>query len=282
MKSVFFTIVFVLGAYLGFAQDAADLINKANEALTAKEYAKAFELYDQAMKNLGDVQVDAAINFNIGFAALQADKFEAALPYFDKAIAANANVAKAYEYKGNAYVKMDKFAEAIDAYKKAVDAGAEDKGSLYYNGGIAAYKAQKFDQAVDLFGQAAAANYNADNAYYYKAVSLKKLDKDDAYKQTLVEAAAKFPKEKKITSALANVYVLEGNDLYKKGVSIINAANEKVKAGSLKTDDAAYTAEIEKSKVEFKAALEILQKAKALDATNANAAKLIEACNSVL
>ncbi len=282
MKSIVFTVVFVLGAFLGFAQDAADMINKANEALTAKDYAKAFELYDQAMKNLGDVQVDAAINFNVGFAAFQAEKYDAAIPYFDKAIAANANVAKAHEFKGNAYVKLDKYAEAIDSYKKAIEAGAEDKGSLYYNAGIAAYKGQKYDQAVEMFGQAAAANYNADNAYYYKAVSLKKLDKDDEYKKTLEEAAQKFPKEEKITSALANVYVMEGNALYKKGVTIINAANEKVKAGTLKTDDAAYTAELDKSKVEFKAALEVLQKAKSLDATNANAAKLIEACNSVL
>ncbi|MGE4587369.1 MAG: hypothetical protein AB7D05_08515, partial [Mangrovibacterium sp.] len=105
---------------------------------------------------------------------------------------------------------------------------------------------------------------------------------DEEYKQTLIEGAEKFPQEKKITSALANVYVLEGNALYKKGVKIINAANAKVKAGSLKTDDAAYAAELEKSKVEFKAALEILEKAQTLDASNDNAAKLIGACNSVL
>ncbi|MGV8094075.1 MAG: tetratricopeptide repeat protein [Mangrovibacterium sp.] len=282
MKSIVFIVVFVLGAYLGFAQNAADMITKANEALTAKEYGKAFELYENAVKNLGDAQVDPAIYFYIGFAAFEADKFAEALPYLDKAIAANDNVAKAYEYKGNAYFKLDKYDEAVSAYKKAIEAGSKNKGSLYYNAGIAAYEGQKFDQAVELFGQAASANYNADNAYYYKAASLKELDKDDELKQTLVEAAAKFPQEEKITSALANIYVLEGNELYKKGVSIINAANEKVKAGTLKTKDAAYITELNKSKAEFKAALEILKKAKALDATNANAEKLIDACNSLL
>jgi len=282
MKSIFLMIVFCMAAYLGFAQDAATLINNANEALQGKEYAKAFELYESAMKNLGDVQVDEAINFNIGFAAFQADKYESALPYFDKAIAANANVANAYEYKGNACVKLDRYDEAIEAYKKAIESGAEDKGSLYYNGGIAAYKGQLYDQAADLFGKAVTENYNADNAYYYKAISLKKLDKDEEYKQTLIEGAGKFPNEDKITSALANVYVAEGNELYKKGVKIIKAANAKVKTGAIKTTDAAYTAALDKSKVEFKSALEILQKAKTLDATNANAAKLIKACNSVL
>jgi len=282
MKCILLGIVFFLGAYCGFAQDAAEMINNANEALKEKDYAKAFELYENAMKNLGDVQVDDAINFNIGFAAFQSDQYDAAIKYLDKAIASNANVASAYEYKGNAYAKMDKYEEAIDSYKKAVDAGADNKGSLYYNAGIVAYKGGMYEQAAELFGNAVAENYNGDNAVYYKAVSLKKLDKDDEYKQTLIDGAEKFPDNDKITSALANVYVSEGNDLYKKGVAIINEANAKVKAGTLKTTDAGYTAEIDKSKVQFKAALDVLQKAKALDASNANAAKLIEACNAVL
>lgn len=282
MKRIVFIVVLVLGAYWGFAQSAADLINQGNDALQKNEYAKAFELYDKAMKNLGDVQVDSTINFNIGYAAFQAKKFAEAIPYLDKAIAANASTIKAYELKGNAYVELEKYAEAIETYKKAIEAGAEDKGGLYYNAGIAAYNGQKFDQAAELFGQAAAAGSNVENAYYYKAVSLKKLDKDNEYKKTLEEAAAKFPDEKKITSALANAYAQEGNELYNKGVKIISVANEKVKAGTLKTSDATYTAEIEKSKTQFKAALEVLQKAKALDATNAHVTKLIQACNSVL
>ncbi len=282
MRRFFLLIVFFLGAYAGFAQDAAEMINNANEALKAKDYAKAFELYENAMSNLGDVQVDAAINFNIGFSAFQAEKYDAAIKYFDKAIAAEVNVAGSYEYEGNAYVKLNNYAKAIETYKKAIEAGAEEKGSIYYNAGIAAYKGKLYEQAVELFGSAVAENYNGETATYYKAVALKKLDKDEEYKQTLVEGAEKFPGADKITSALANIYVSEGNGLYKKGVAIINAVNEKVNAGTLKTTDAGYTAEVDKSKVEFKAALEILEKAKALDASNANADKLIEACKAVL
>ena len=282
MKRIFLVIVFFLGAYCGFAQDAAELINNANEALTAKDYAKAFELYENAMNNLGDVQVDAAINFNIGYAGFQAEKYEAAVKYFEKAIAAEVNVPASYKFIGDAYVKADNPEKAIEAYKKSIEAGAEEKGSLYYNAGIAAYKGKMYEQAVELFGSAVAENYNGETAQYYKAVALKKLNKDDEYKQTLVEGAEKYPGNDKIASALANIYVSEGNDLYKKGVEIINAANQKINAGTLKTTDAEYTAEVDKAKVEFKAALEILEKAKAMDATNANAAKLIEACKAVL
>lgn len=282
MKRIFLGIVFVLGAYTGFAQNAAELINSGNEALEAKDYAKAFELYDSAMKNLGDVQVDDAINFNIGYAAFQAEKFDAAISYLDKAIAVNANVSNSYKYKGDTYVKMENYSEAIVAYKKAMDAGYEDKGSLYYNAAIGAYKGKLYDQAVELFGSSADENYQAENSYYYKAVCLKNLKKDDEYKQALIEGSEKFPSSDKISSALAKVYVSDGNELYKKGAEIITAANAKVTAGTFKTSDEAYIAEIEKSKVEFKAALEILEKAKALDATNENATKLIDACKSVL
>jgi len=282
MKRIYFSIVFLLGAFVGFAQDAAETINNANEALKSKDYAKAFELYESAMNNLGDVQIDAAINFNIGFAGFQAEKYEASLKYFDKAIAAGANVAGSYEYKGNAYAKMDNSKEAIASYLKAIESGAEGKGGIYYNAAIVAFKGKLYDQAVELFGNAFTENTNAENAIFYKAASLKKLNKDEDYKQTLILGAEKFPGNDKIASALASVYVSEGNSVYKKGAAILTGANAKVTAGTLKTSDPAYNEEVEKAKVEFKAALVILEKAKALDAGNANAAKLIDACKAVL
>ncbi len=282
MKRILLGVVFVLGAYVGFAQDAAELINQGNDALSAKDYAKAFELYESAMNNLGDVQVDDAINFNIGFAAFQADKYDAAVKYFDKAIAAGANVESAKEYKANALAKADKTDEAIVAYKEAIAVAGDNAGSINYNAGVVAYKGKKYADAVEFFSGADAANYKGESALYYKALALRKLKKNDEYEATLVAANEKYPGDDKISGALANVYVGEGNKLYKKGVTILNGANEKVAAGSLKTTDEAYTKAVADSKVEFNAALEVLEKAKALDATNANATKLIEACKAVL
>lgn len=70
--------------------------------------------------------------------------------------------------------------------------------------------------------------------------------------------------------------------MYKTGADILGVANEKVNAGTLKTDDAAYTAQVEKAKVEFKSAIEILEKAKSLDATNKNVQTLLDACKAVM
>jgi tetratricopeptide (TPR) repeat protein len=271
VAAVFFTV-------FSFAQDAADKINQANEALNAKDYAKAYSLYDEAMKNIGDVQVDASINFNIGFAAYKSNNLEGAVKYFDKAIEAGTNISKCHEYKAMAYNDKKDYANAVASFEQAIATATEGVDALNYNAGIAAYRGKLNEKAVGLFGKAYEMGYKGESSIYYKAVALKGLNKDVEYKAALVEGNTKFPGDDKIGKALAGVYVTEGNELYKKGAAIVSGANDKVKKGTLKTDDPAYIAEVEKSKVEFKAAIEVLEKAKALDATNKNVQTLLDAC----
>jgi len=282
MKKVLLLVVTVLFSVFSFAQDAAEKINQAQEAMKAQDYAKAYQLYDEAMSNLGDVQVDAAINFNIGYAAYKAGNLEGAVKYFDKAIESNTNVPKCHEYKALAYNDAKDYTNAVACYEKSIETATEGQDAMYYNAAIAAYKGKMNDKAAELFGKAFEAGYKGESAIYYKAVALKALDKDAEQKAALEEGIAKYPGDDKISKALAGVYVSEGNELYKKGAAIVSAANEQVNKGTLKTDDAAYIAEVEKSKVEFKAAIEILEKAKALDASNKNVQTLLDACKAVL
>jgi tetratricopeptide (TPR) repeat protein len=282
MRRVVLLIIGVCFSVLSFAQDAAEKINQANEALKAQDYAKAFTLYNEAMNNLGDVQVDDAINFNIGFAAYKAENLEGAVKYLDKAIAAGTNVSKCHEYKAMAYKDKKDYTNAVASFEQAIATSEEDTETLVYNAAITAYQGNMLDKAVEWFGKSVENGYKGETAIYYKAVTLKKQDKDDEYKAALIEGAEKFPGEDKITSALANVYVMEGNELYKKGAAILSAANQKVNDGGITTADDAYTSEVNKAKAEFQAAVAILEKAKNLDATNENAQKLLEACQSVL
>lgn len=282
MKKVVLMTLAVLISAIVFGQDAADKINQANAALQEKDYAKAFALYDEAMKNIGDVQIEPTINYNIGFAAYKSDNYEGALEYFDIAIENEVNLEKSYEYKALVYNKQKDYANAVANYEKAIAASDDGAESMVFNAAIAAYRGGMLDKAVELFGKSVDNGYRGETAIYYKAVSLRKSGDDAAYKATLEEGANKYPGEDKISSALANVYVSEGNELYKKGVAILNAANQKVQDGSLKTTDDAYTAEVEKAQVQFRAALEVLEKAKELDSSNENAQKLIDACSAVL
>jgi len=282
MKRVVLLIVAVCFTVMSFAQDAAEKINQANEALKGKDYAKAFELYESAMSNLEGVEVPDAINYNIGLAGYNSKNYEKAITYFDKAIAAKVNVAKAHEYKARCYNGVKDYANTVASYETAIAASDGDTKSMVYNGAIAAYRGKMNDKAVEWFGKSVENGYKGATAQYYKAAVLKRQKKNDEYKAALVEGNEMFPGDKKIGPALAKIYVGEGNTLYKKGAAILSAANEKVNAGTLKTDDAAYTAEVEKAKVEFKAAIEVLNKAKAADASNANVKTLIDACEAVL
>src|SRR5680860_264807 len=282
MKRVLLLVVAVSFTVFSFAQDAAEKLNQAQEALKAQDYAKAYTLYDEAMSNLGDVQVDASINFNIGFAAYKAENLEGAVKYLDKAIETGTNVSKCHEYKALAYNEKKDYKNAVASFEQAIATSEESDESLVYNAAIAAYRGKMYEKAVELFGKSVELGYKGETAIYYKAASLKKLDDDAGYKTALEEGAAKFPGDDKICPALANIYVSEGNELYKAGAAILSAANAKVNDGSLKTDDAAYIAEVDKAKVEFKAAIEILEKAKALDASNENAQTLLDACKACL
>lgn len=271
-----------------FAQDAAEMITKANDALKAGNYAEAFDLYDKAMSNLGDVQVPPSINYNIAFAAMQADKNEAALKYFDKAIevgtadqASGINVAKCHENKGSVYNKMKDLNNALASYEKALELYTEKPGTLIMNAAVTAYKLENFEKAISYFDKAFEAGFKPEDALLNKAQAYRKLNNNDAFKQTLITGNEKFPENKKFSAALAGIYVGEGNEFYKAGVTILNAANKKVTDGKLKTEDAAYKSEVDKVKAEFAKAIDILEKAVALDPANANAQKLIDACKQV-
>jgi predicted Zn-dependent protease len=234
------------------------------------------------MSNLGDVQVPDAINYNIGLAGYNSKNYQKSIAYFDKAITAKANTAKAYEYKARAYSGLKDYANAVTNYESAIANATGDTKAMVYNAAIAAYRGKLDDKAVELFTKSVENGYKGATAQYYKAAALKRQKKNDEYKAALEAGAEMFPGDKKIAPALAKIYVSEGNTLYKAGAAVLGAANKKVNAGSLKTDDAAYTTEVDKAKIEFNSAIEVLEKAKALDPTNANATKLIEACKAVL
>lgn len=280
MKKVLLLLVAVCFTVLTFAQDAAEKLNQAGEAMKAKDYAKAFELYESAMGNLGDVQIDASVNFNIGYAGYNSKNYEKAIGYFDKAIAAEANVAKSLDYQARCYSKLKNYESAVASYEKAIAADAENT-ALVYNAGIAAYQGKINEKAIEYFAKSVENGYKAETAQYYKAAVYKRMKDSDAYKTALEEGVAKFPGDKKMAPALAKIYVGEGNELYKKGAAILSAANKKVNDGAMSTADDAYTAEVAKAKKEFAAAIEVLEKAKAADPSNANATTLLEACAAV-
>ncbi|MBN1820419.1 MAG: tetratricopeptide repeat protein [Prolixibacteraceae bacterium] len=282
MKRLLSIVFLIFSVIIVNAQDAAEKINQAQEALGNKDYAKAYELYDNAMNNLGDVQVPEAIYYNIGIAAYRSDNLEGAKKYLGKSIELGINVSKCNEYIARLYEDKEMYEEAVASFTQAIETSEEGSGDLYYLAAIAAYKGKMYDQAISYFDKCIEGNVRGETCVYYKANAFKSQGNDDGYKAALESGNEKYPGDKRIAPALAKIYFDEGYALYQKGAEVITAANAKVEAGDMSTADDAYKAEVEKGKESFRAAIPILEKAKELDPSNANVENVLSACNQSL
>lgn len=106
MKRFFLALTLCLGIVVGFAQDeksAIDFKNEGNEALRAKDYPAALNLYEQALSKWGEEPKDTAMVYNMAVCAYQTKDFDKALKFLDESIVLGYKKDNAYLYKLNAY-----------------------------------------------------------------------------------------------------------------------------------------------------------------------------------
>ncbi len=211
MKKYLALAVLALISVAAYAQDAAELINQANEAMRNRQYPQAFEMYDKAMGNLGDVEVPNSIFFNIGFAAMQAEKNEEAIKYLDKAIDADVNVSKSWEYKATIYNKTSNFDKALEAFEQALETADENVGALSFNTAVVAFRLQDFAKTVKYFDKAYAEGFRPQDALVNKASALNRMQDNEAYKAELDKAKAEFNKAMEILTKAATVDASNAN-----------------------------------------------------------------------
>lgn len=269
MKKVVVVMAAILLSVFSFAQEqnAGELVEKANAAVESKDYEKAVELFESVLA-ISDHGQDA-------------EKINNVLSQLKPIVAQN---------KANDAIEAKEYERAVELYKAAMEEFPNDKKSIadaagvsFYNEGVKNYKSEEYLGAAKCF-TISEKEFNNDKSEKYKKGSLNKVAEGLAAEGKTEFGDIDLSEENKdlLAESLANVYVKEGNDIYKKGVAILTAANEKVSSGAMTTADDAYTAEVEKAKAEFKSAVAVLEKAKALDSGNQNAQKLLDACNSVL
>lgn len=179
MKRFFLALVLCFGIVAAFAQEektAIDLKNEGNEALRAKDYPKALQLYDQALSKWGDEPKDTAMVYNMAVCAYNIKDFNKALPLLDDAIAMNYKKETALLYKANIYKAQKNDEEYIKTLEAALANSPDDakiKGMLatvylkeanvFYSAGAKILK----DAAADV----TAAKYKTTDEQYKTAVS---------------------------------------------------------------------------------------------------------------
>ena len=120
MKRMAFVLMLCLGFGTLYAQENIKLQNAGNDALKAKDYAKALENYEKAMAVWGTAPKDSVMFYNCGICAIQVKDYEKAIKFF--------NLAATHNFKPeDALFKIAliyKFQKNNEAYLKAINEGA--------------------------------------------------------------------------------------------------------------------------------------------------------------
>lgn len=265
MKRVVLLMVMVFISVMTFAQDASELMTQANAAVESKDFEKAIELFESVLAIPDHGQNVENINAVLGQLR----------PAVAKTKASDAVDSKDYD-------------KAIVLYEAAIadypDAGIEEQaGKIFYNEGIKSYKSKDFVEAANCFA-IAQNNFNYSKAEKYKSASLKKAAEAlVAEGKSSVEGVAVSEENKaELVENIAKVYFSQGYDKYQEGAATIKSATESVNSGSITTLDDEYKNAVAKGKKSFEQAIPFLKKTLELDPNNANAKKVLAACEQSL
>lgn len=98
----------------------ADAARQANESKKTKALAKAQQAYKTAMKKMGMVTDLQPSNYQawnyLGYTNRKLGQYDAALAAYDRALELKPDYAEAIEYRGHAYLGLNRLGEAKEAY----------------------------------------------------------------------------------------------------------------------------------------------------------------------
>ncbi len=173
---------------LGYADENTD---KTDDAIT--NYKKALELYPEyysAAQNLGDIyykkedyakaldyysqylksdDADNSYYYKAGWCCNDAEKYDEAITYLEKyEPEENDDLAKKYAETGYANYKLKNNEEAVDAYKKALDAKPDYGTALRGLGNVYYDNTEEYDDAIKYFELAIEKDEENSKDDYYK------------------------------------------------------------------------------------------------------------------
>jgi tetratricopeptide (TPR) repeat protein len=184
------------------ARNQNTLIQQVNEAMTSKNWQATVAPLRQLIADdpnnwrfysvMGDVQLnlgtyDQAIDaYRKGIQLAESDSTD---PKNNDPGKNKAAIGKMLTQEGNAYLKLRKNKEAVDAYTKAASYDP-NPGTAYFNLCATQYNAGNVDGAIDACGKAIAADPNKADAYFIKGSLLIGQSKTDSSGKVTAPAGA--------------------------------------------------------------------------------------------
>jgi len=146
LKKCLLVISFLFTAGLVQAQntDVNSIIKEGIRLNSERNYAAAIEKYKEALASEPD---NAQANYQLAFSLNASGKGTEAIPYLNKVIKTGGDLTgPGYELMGSIYDAAHQPQQAIDAYQQGIKL-KPDYQPLYFNLGIAYFRAQKYAEA---------------------------------------------------------------------------------------------------------------------------------------
>lgn len=150
------------------SDDAEAYINKGANYLIHRDYQKAIELYQEAIRIKSD---DAMAHCGLGIAYNELKDYQKAIESFKETIRLKPDLADAHYGLGNAYDELKDYQKAIESLKEAIKLKPDytwahfSLGIVYRNSGDNQKAIESFKQAIRLKPDDAKAHFNLGYTY---------------------------------------------------------------------------------------------------------------------
>ena len=156
---------------------------------------------------------ESLISYERGLMCLENNVNDRAVEEFTRAIASDPAFAQAHHDLGVAYLRQERYEQAINAFKKSLDLKLEvrSRAMAYHNLGLAYSAISRNDEAIDAFKQALQINPQDAETHYYLGMAY--LDKE-----RYDEAITNFQQSLKLKPDLADAQIGLGEAYEAKGL----------------------------------------------------------------
>ena len=148
----------------GVMPEAEGLLEKGKSYLWAGDYEKAITYFEKAVRE-NPLSTDTNLYFFLGFTYAMLQRYQEAMEAYKEAIRLKPNYAEAHYNLGLAYGNLGRYQEAVEAYKQSIRVKPDD-AVAYINMGTAYGGLGRNQEAMEAYKQAIRLKPNYAEAHY--------------------------------------------------------------------------------------------------------------------
>src|SRR5215217_4404499 len=181
--------------------------NEGEELLARGLYSEALESFDEALKFKPSIHT-SDIWIKKGNTYSYLDRFDEAIPCYDKALSINQNNGDAWYNKGKCFIELKKYEDARKCFDRAIDIYPNDYGA-WWGKGNSLYFMGRYAEASICFDNAIAINPREHILWYNKGMIFFQRGELDEAPKYLEKALEINPDSFPVRAALAEILLLK-------------------------------------------------------------------------